>query len=59
MASILGWFLDLSTVPSSCILFLSSTKVIFLLDLDLSGSKGLTVLQNFLLSTLSLWFELA
>ena len=44
---------------SSLIILLSSTCVIFSFDFDLSESNGLTVLQNCLLSAMSLWFRLA
>ena len=44
---------------SSLIVLLSSTSVIFSFDFDLSESNGLTVLQNCLLSAMSLWFSLA
>ena len=44
---------------SSLIILLSSTSVIFSFDFDLSESNGLTVLQNCLLSAMSLWFRLA
>ena len=44
---------------SSLIILLSSTSVIFSFDFDLSESNGLTVLQNYLLSAMSLWFRLA
>ena len=39
---------------SSLIIFLSCTSVIFSFDFDLSESYGLTVLQNCLLSAMSL-----
>ena len=44
---------------SSLIILLSSASVIFSFDFDLSESNGLTVLQNCLLSAMSLWFRLA
>ena len=44
---------------SSLIILLSSTSVIFSFDFDFSESNGLTVLQNSLLSAISLWFRLA
>ena len=44
---------------SSLIILLSSTSVIFSFDIDLSESNGLTVLQNYLLSAMPLWFRFA
>ena len=44
---------------SSLIVLLFSTSVILSFDFDLSESNGLTVLQNCLLSAMSLWFRLA
>ena len=44
---------------SSLIILFSSTSVIFSFDFDLSESNGLTVLQNWLLSAVSLWFRVA
>ena len=44
---------------SSLIVSLSATSAIFSFDFDLSQSNGLTVLQNYLLSAMSLWFRLA
>ena len=44
---------------SSLIPLLSSTVVIFSFDFDLSESNGLTLLQNSLLSAVSMWFRLA
>ena len=44
---------------SSLIILLSSTSVIFSFDFDLSESNGLTVLQNYLLSAMPLWFRFA
>ena len=44
---------------SSLIILLSSTSVSFSFHFDLSESNGWTVLQNCLLSAMSLWFRLA
>ena len=44
---------------SSLTILLSSTGVIFSFDFDLPESNGSTVLQNCLLSAMSLWFSLA
>ena len=54
-----GIFGSFTLSLSSLIILLSSASVIFSFDFDLSESNGLTVLQNCLLSAMSLWFRLA
>ena len=44
---------------SLLIVLWSAASVIFSFDFYLSQSNGLTVLQNYLLSAMSLWFRLA